>query len=237
MNIRLSTGLACALAAAALGLQSCSSDCPNCPGGPASLTISPKLAYTPSVIPGDSVRLQVDLRDSKGRFLPLLGRTVSWQSLDNAVATVNSDTANGFGQVKGVVTGDARIVATVAGLEDTAHVLVVTTSTFSQQVYPILVTTCGTGGCHIPISDPNVPGATGPQPAMNTVRDTLYNTLLTSSRGYITAGDTTMGLLLARTRDVGAVGGQMPPALRLSLQHPGNYHLIALWIAQGALNN
>jgi hypothetical protein len=230
MNLRLSAGMGCALAAAFVVSQSCNSDCLNCPGEPATLTISPQAQYVPSVIPLDSVQLQVELLDRRQHFLPLNRRRISWQSLDNGIATV---TDSGF--VKGVAAGDARIVAAAAGLVDTGHVTVVTNPTFSQQVYPILLTTCGTGGCHVPTSDPNVPGAFTPRPPMNLPPANLYDSLLTSTRGYVTASDTTVGLLLARTRTVGAVGAQMPPQGRLSSSQPGNYHLIALWIAQGAV--
>ena len=217
MNLRLSMGAACAVVGALVAAQSCSSNCMNCPGAPDSLVISPR---TPSVLPAHQVQLLAEVLDSKGRLLA--GKRVHWQSLDPSLATVG-DTS---GLASGLAVGNARIVATFQGLVDTAPLAVVTTSTFRKQVYPILKATCGIGGCHV---------SGGPKPTMNADTTVLYTALTRTDSGYVTAGDTTMGKLLARIR--GDTTAVMPPQQKLSTLAPGNYDLIAYWIAQGALNN
>lgn len=221
MNLRLSTGLGYAFMGACLAVQGCSSDCPNCPGQPASLVISPG---SPSVLPSRTVQLRAEVLDAQGRLLANQG-PVTWQSLDQGFATVTTVSDTAF--VLGVGVGSARITASAAGLIDTGTVAVVTTSTFSQQVYPILKASCGLGGCHV---------TPGPGPVLNdgTVLGSAVYTAVTGAV-YLTAGDTTVGRLLGRMKSVG--GGPMPPQGQLSTLQQGNYDLIALWIAQGALNN
>jgi len=221
MNRRVLFGLAGLVLGAGYSAQGCSNSCPNCPGAPAQVVISPGSA---SVLPGDSLTLAAEVLDANGQLLA--GHPVQWQSLDPAVATIN-DTGN----AKGLTVGTARIVATMGGLADTAPFLVVTTSTFSEQVYPILLTTCGLGGCHV-TSTPLTPA---PPPTMNAAPATLYAQLTLPANGFVTGGDTTVGLMLSHTR-LGATD-PMPPGQPLSTLSPAAYHLLVTWIAQGALNN
>jgi hypothetical protein len=217
MNLRASLGLVSAVMAAGLVASACSSDCPNCPGDPATLLISPG---TSSVLPGRFVVLRTEVLDSKGRLLA--GNPATWESLDQAIATVDET-----GRVDGLALGTARIVARAAGLADTAPVQVVNTSTFSGQVYPILAASCALGGCHV------VPG---PNPNLSS-QSAAYTALLdqTIPRVRVIAGDTVAGELLRRLR--GDTILVMPPQKAFDELEPGNYDLIALWIAQGALNN
>jgi hypothetical protein len=216
MSLRRFLGLACATLGASLTAQGCNSDCPNCPGPPARIVISPTPA---SVLPGDTLPLQAEVLDGSG--LLLAGHPVQWQSLDEAIASIDST-----GRTVGLSVGTARIVATMGLLADTSDFQVVTTSTFSGQVYPILSTTCGIGGCHV---------TPGPPPTMNAAKATLYAQLTLAANNYVTPGDTTKGKILFRTR--GDTTAVMPPQQQLSTLAPADYHLIATWIAQGALNN
>ncbi|HTS88624.1 MAG TPA: Ig-like domain-containing protein [Gemmatimonadales bacterium] len=216
MNRRLVYNLAGLALAAGYAAQGCSTDCPNCPGPPAHLVISPQ---TPYVLPGDTLTLGAEVLDPSGHLLA--GHPVQWRSLDDTVATIDST-----GVAFGVQAGTARIVATAAGLADTAPFGVVTTSTFSKQVYPILFATCGIGGCHV---------TPGPPPTMNASKAALYTQLTTDTSHFVYPGDTTKGLILFRTR--GDTTAVMPPQQQLSTLSPAEYHLIAVWIAQGALNN
>ena len=217
MHIRSSFGLATAVMAAGFAASACSSDCPNCPGQPATLLISPG---SPSLLPGRNVKLATEVLDSKGRLLT--GNPATWEALDQAVATVD-DT----GLVSGLALGTGRIVARAAGLSDTASVAVVNVSTFSAQVYPILAAGCALGGCHV------VPG---PNPNLST-QSAAFTALLdqTIPRVRVFPGDTVAGELLRRLR--GDTSLVMPPQGRLDSLAQGNYDLIALWIAQGAANN
>ena len=203
------------IAGAVLGLASCGGDCPNCPGQLAVLRVSPGSA---SVLPGKSVQLAALGLDSKNHLLTI--SNIGWNSLDQAVATVDAD-----GLVAGLTVGTARIVAAVEGKADTGTVAVVTTSTFAGQVYPVLSTTCATAFCHV---------SPGPPPNLSSLA-AAYTALTAPAGGYLTAGDTTLaGKLIRRTRGDTA---QMPPGNALVNLQPGNYDLILLWIQQGALNN
>ena len=53
-------------------------------------------------------------------------------------------------------------------------------------------------------------------------------------RNYVVAGDSTQGLLLDRLK---GIPRPMPPDGPFRELQPGNYDLIALWIAEGAFNN
>jgi hypothetical protein len=217
MNRRLTFGLLIAAAGAGLAAQACGTDCPNCPGQPAQVVISPG---GPSALPNDVVRLHAEVLDSKGHLLA--GNPVVWSTLDPGVASI--DTA-GIATA-GAAVGDARIVATRGGLADTVTLSVVTTSTFSKQVYPILAANCALGGCHV---------TPGPAPTLNGSVSATYTILLAPASQYITASDTTVGKLLKRLR--GDTTAWMPPQKQLNQLDPGAYHLITAWIAQGALNN
>jgi hypothetical protein len=217
MPIRSFVTLASAVMAAGFIASACSSDCPNCPGDPALLLISPG---SPSVLPGRQVKLATEVLDAKGRLLA--GNPATWEALDQAVASVD-DT----GLVSGLAVGAGRIVARAAGLTDTATVAVVNVSTFSAQVYPILAANCALGGCHV------VPG---PNPNLST-QSAAFTALLDPSipRVRVFPGDTVGGELLRRLR--GDTILVMPPQGALDSLQRGNYDLITLWIAQGALNN
>lgn len=202
------------LAALVLSLSGCGSDCPNCPGQLAVVRVSPGVS---SVLPGRTVQLAALALDSKNQLLTV--SDVAWTSLDPGVATVND-----AGLVSGLTVGMARIVAQVEGKSDTGSIAVVTTSTFSAQVYPVLAATCATAFCHV---------SPGPPPNLSSPT-AAFNALLAPAGGYVTAGDTTVGKLIRRIRGDTA---QMPPGDALVNLQPGNYDLITLWIQQGAQNN
>jgi len=199
-----------------LGLTGCGNDCPNCPGSLAAVRVSPATA---SVLPGRVVRLTALGLDGKNHLLTT--PKVAWTSLDPAVATVSDS-----GVVTGVAVGTARIVAQVEGKADTGSIAVVTTSTFSGQVYPVLATTCAIAFCHV---------SPGPAPNMSSP-SAAYAALTAPAGAYLTAGDTTVvGKLIRRIR--GDTSAVMPPSGALVNLQPGNYDLITVWIQQGALNN
>jgi hypothetical protein len=213
MRIRRSGLLASAMVLAGLGLSSCGSeDCSSCPGGPAEVRVSPG---TSSVLPGRTLQLAALVLDADGNLLS--GQEVSWSSSNSSFATVSES-----GLVTGVAEGAVTITAEVGSLSATGNLSVVTTSTFSGQVFPILRASCATAFCHV---------SPGPPPNMTNLA-TAY-TAVTAAQ-YVTASDTTVGLLLGRMRNGAA---PMPPGGAFATLEPGNYDLIALWIQQGALNN
>ena len=214
MNLRMSAGLAATIVGALLAVQSCSDSCPNCPGSPARLVISPDSS---SVLPGDTIFLGVEVLDADGHLLAGHVKDVQWQSL-NGFATVNDS-----GRVAAVSQGVDSIVATLGGLVDTSRIRVVTNPTFAAHIYPILTPTCGIGGCHV---------TPGPPPTLNAATAAAFTQLTTVANNYLTAGDTTVGKLLFRLR--GDTTAKMPPQEQLSTLDPAAYHLIAVWIAQGA---
>jgi hypothetical protein len=193
--------------------SACSDDCPNCPGSPATVTISPGSS---SVLLDRQLQLVALVYDKDGNLLS--GHTATWSSSDDNVATVDAD-----GNVSGVAVGTATITANVAGLDGDGAVQVVTTSTLSGQVQPILETSCALAFCHV------VPG---PPPTMINAAAS-YASLVTSGN-YLVPGDTTAGLLLERLH---GIPRPMPPDAPFTQLEPGNYDLIALWIQEGALNN
>jgi len=127
------------------------------------------------------------------------------------------------GKVSGVAVGTATITANIAGQDGNGTVEVVTTSTLSAQVQPILQSSCALAFCHV---------TPGPPPTMTSAAVT-YASLVTSGN-YLVPGDTTTGLLLQRLHGIPT---PMPPDAPLVQLQPGNYDLIALWIQEGALNN
>lgn len=211
MRIRRSAAIAAAFALAGLALSSCGEDCTNCPGEPAEVRVSPG---TSSVLPGRTLQLVALVLDSRGDLLS--GQHPTWTSSDPTIATVD-----GEGLVTGVAVGAVTISAGVGSLTDTGALSVVTTSTFSGQVFPILKTSCATAFCHV---------SPGPPPTMS-AQAAAY-TAITAS--YVTPGDTTVGTLLTRLRSASA---PMPPGGAFATLERGNYDLIALWIQQGALDN
>ncbi|HXI19950.1 MAG TPA: Ig-like domain-containing protein [Gemmatimonadales bacterium] len=198
--------------AALMATSACSSDCPNCPGAVTLVKVSPGTA---SVLPGRPVLLVAEVLDAKGHFLS--GQKVVWSTQDASVATVDST-----GVVTGVNAGSTMITAKAAGLSGTGTINVVTSSTFSGQVAPIIAATCGVAFCHV---------SPGPSPNMTNAA-TAYTSLTTG--GFLTPGDTTTGILLDRLR---STTSPMPPGGALAVTQPGNYDLIALWIQEGAPNN
>ena len=145
----LAVGVAALLVAAVPGIAGCSSDCPNCPGSPALVVVSPQ---TVSVLPGDTVQVAALVYDADTLHL-LSGYSVAWSSSNTGVATVDAD-----GFVTGVTAGTATITATAAGRSGNGTAQVVTTATLSGQVAPILKTTCALAFCH----RPNPSGGTHP---------------------------------------------------------------------------
>lgn len=204
----LVTALALTLGASACG----SEDCPNCPGGPSEVRVSPG---TSSVLPGRTLQLVALVFDADGNLLS--GRDVEWSSSNPSFATVSET-----GLVTGVAAGAVTITADVGSLSANGNLSVVTTSTFSGQVYPILRASCATAFCHV---------SPGPPPNMST-QAAAFTAL--SGATYTTAGDSTVGLLLGRMK---STTQPMPPGGSFASLERGNYDLIALWIQQGALNN
>lgn len=211
MKVSRSTMFAGAVLLATLGLSSCGEDCSNCPGDASEVRVSPASA---SVLPGRTLQLAGLVLDSRGNLLS--GQDVTWSSSNDAVASVDEG-----GLVTGVAVGDVTITATVGSLDDGGAVSVVTTSTFTNQVFPILKRSCATAFCHV---------SPGPPPNMSSLA-AAYTAI---SATYVTAGDTTTGTLLSRLRSADA---PMPPGGAFATLERGNYDLIALWIQQGALNN
>ncbi len=213
MRISRSAAIIPVLALAGLALASCGGlECPNCPGGPAEVRVSPGAT---SVLPGRTLQLAALVLDSKGHLLS--GQAATWGSSNPAFATVD---ANGL--VTGLTEGAVTITADVGSLSNTGNVSVVTNSTFSAQVFPILRTTCATAFCHV--SPGPAPNMSSQAAAFTALSDTLYTM----------PGDTTVGRLLGRLRDN---ANPMPPGGAFAVRERGNYDLIALWIAQGRLNN
>lgn len=213
MRMHRSALLASSLILAGLGLTSCSSeDCSNCPGGPATVRVSPG---TSSVLPGRTLQLAALVLDANGNLLS--GENVTWSSSNTAFATVSET-----GLVTGVAAGAVTITADVGSLSGNGNLSVVTTSTFSGQVYPILKASCATAFCHV---------SPGPPPNMST-QAAAFTSL--SGATYTTAGDSTVGLLLGRMRSAAT---PMPPGGAFATREPGNYDLIALWIQQGRAND
>jgi hypothetical protein len=211
MRIRRSAAIAGLFALATLALSSCGEDCTNCPGDPAEVRVSPGTA---SVLPGRTLQLSALVLDRRGDLLS--GQHPTWSSSNSAIASVDAD-----GLVTGVAVGDVNITAGVGSLTDAGALSVVTTSTFTAQVYPILKTSCATAFCHV---------SPGPAPNMST--QAAAYTAITAT--YVTPGDSTVGTLLTRLKSSST---PMPPGGAFATLERGNYDLIALWIQQGALNN
>ena len=91
--------------------------------GSVSITVAPRpvatVALTPnpaSVKVGSAVQMSLDLRDSNGNQLNTVGRTVTWDSSNKPVATVQD------GVVNGAAVGTATITVTVDGRSASAIV-------------------------------------------------------------------------------------------------------------------
>ena len=96
----------------------------------ASVTLTPPTA---SVMVGDSVRLTATARATGGAALQ--GRTITWQSSNNSVATVNSS-----GWVVGVGSGTANITATSEGKSAQSTVTVTRQPVATISIEPNVVT-------------------------------------------------------------------------------------------------
>ncbi len=225
-------GVAALLAAGVFGIASCSSDCPNCPGDPAVVVVSPQ---TISVLPGDTVQVAALVYDADTLHL-LTGHTPTWSSSNPGIATVN-----GSGLVAGIVAGTVTITASAGGVSGSGTAQVVTTSTLAGQVAPILKTTCALAFCHRPNPSGGTYANGDPLPFFDTPAN-IYAALVTAPVDVlIVAGDTTQGEMLARlkatdaTRMPRVAPGDSTPAFAIARR--GSYHLIARWIQAGALNN
>ncbi len=202
------------LALAALGAAAgCTNDCPNCPGGVATVVVSPG---SPGLLPGRTLQLTALPFDADGVLLA--GRSVTWSS-NSAAVTVDPD-----GIATGVSIGAATITATIEGKTGTGTVTVTSTPGFASQIFPILAASCGLAGCHV---------SPGPPPTM-TSSGGAYAAIVTSGTRYVTPNDSTVGVLLARMKDAAR---PMPPGAPFATLERGNYDLIAVWIAQGAQSN
>jgi uncharacterized protein YjdB len=100
------------------------------PPGVASVQVSPTSA---AITVGGTVHLQAHPLDANGN--PLTGRTVTWSSSNDAVATVNDS-----GVVTGVATGAATITATSEGSSGTAGIAVALAAPASISVAPPSIT-------------------------------------------------------------------------------------------------
>jgi hypothetical protein len=213
MRTRLLLRLAGAALPALLAVSACSSDCPNCPGGVVTVQVSPSNV---AVLPGHVVQVAALVFDAKGHLLS--GHPVTWSSGNTGTAMIDAT-----GHVTGVAAGNVTISADVEGKTGAGTVRVVTSSTLSGEVYPVLRSSCALSGCHV---------SPGPPPNLSSL-SAAYASLVTSG-AYLTPGDTTTGLLLQRLK---STAQPMPPGTPFAQLQPGNYDLIALWIEEGAQNN
>jgi hypothetical protein len=227
-------GLMAIALAGVSGATACSKDCPNCPGAPAVVVVSPA---TVSVLPGDSVMVAALVYDADTAHL-LSGFTPAWSSENTNIATVDE-----HGMVVGIAPGTVTIDATAAGLTGNATVQVVTTSTLSGQVAPILRTTCALAYCHRPEPSGGYDSLHVQLLWFDSPAD-IYAALVTNDTTLadtlIVPGDT-VGELLRRLRATDAT--RMPKSaaptdtLSYAKSSAGNYNLIRLWITSGAPNN
>jgi uncharacterized protein YjdB len=104
----------------ALGLASCDGSTTQ-PNAVASVEVSPSGETVIEV--GHTVQLTATMKDAAGNVLT--GRTVTWSSDDDSIATVS-----GTGLVTGEEVGSATITATSEGESGTASVMVVITQGF-----------------------------------------------------------------------------------------------------------
>src|SRR2546425_621271 len=115
----------------------------------ASVTVTPATA---GVAVGSTVQATAAPQDANGK--PLTGRVVTWQSSNNAIASVN-----GSGLVSGVAAGGpVTITATSEGQSGTAAVTV-TTSTRAQFGHVFVVTEENTD--YVDVPSPSMPYLTG----------------------------------------------------------------------------
>jgi hypothetical protein len=225
MRLRHTTILAVAASVISLLAAACSNDCPNCPGSPVAVIVSPGSA---GVLVGDSLLFTALARDVNGTLLS--NESAHWTSLDPGLATVGEN-----GYVQAVSAGNARIVAQLGAIADTgiARVLTAGQVQFGRDLVPMFKATCGTAFCH-----------TAGGNFMHLDGDSAAYAGLTAGDSLFTAGDTLTaggGSLIRRLRADASQGDdvtkQMPQGQALRLRQPANYHLITDWIQSGALHN
>jgi hypothetical protein len=212
------------------GSLACSKDCPNCPGGPALLVVSPE---TVSVLPNRTTKLAALVFDADTVLLKPLPTT--WASSDPTVATVITPAGGTLDTVSilGKTTGSVTITATAGGRTGVATTLVVNTSALSAQVVPIFKTSCALAYCH-----KSAPSAGAP-PDLSSA-NSAYAALVTNDTDtLVVPSDTTVGRLLTLLKATDST--RMPKAAAgapaFAISRRGDYDLIALWIAEGAPKN
>jgi hypothetical protein len=225
-------GLAGLLVLAVSGVPACSNDCPNCPGSPAVVVVSPQ---TVSVLPGRTVRLAALVYDADTLHL-LSGYTTAWSTSNPSIATIDDS-----GTVAGVTAGSVTITADAAGKSGTGTAQVVTSSTLSAQVTPILKTSCALAYCHRPEPSGGKHADGTPLPFFDTSPH-IYEALVTGdTTQLIVPGDSTLGEMLKRLRVTDStrmppVGAGSPIGSYAAVAR-GNFDLITLWVQSGAPNN
>jgi hypothetical protein len=228
----VSAGLAGLILFAGSGVSGCSSECPNCPGAPAVVVVSPQ---TISVLPGRTAQVAALVYDADTLHL-LSGFTATWSTSNPSIATIDGD-----GVVSGLTAGSVTITATAAGKSGTGAVQVVTTSTLSGQVAPILKTSCALAFCHRPEPSGGKRADGTPLPFYDTPAN-IYAVLVTNdTTQLIVPGDSTVGEFFDRLKATDST--RMPPVgagsslgSYATIQR-GNYDLLTLWVQSGAPNN
>ena len=121
--------------------SACSDDCPNCPGPPATVVVSPDTSSV--LLDAGATAGGPDLRQE-------------WEPAERAPMRPGrrSDDdhrhgGRGWEQSRVLRLARPRSRPTAAGLKGDGTVLVVTSSTLSQQVQPILETSCAQAFCHV----------------------------------------------------------------------------------------
>jgi hypothetical protein len=188
---------------------------------------------TVSVLPGRTVQVAALVYDADTVHL-LNGYVPSWSTSNAGIATVDAD-----GIVSGLVAGSVTITATAGGKTGTGTVNVVTASTLSAEVTPIMQTTCALAFCHRPDPSGGKRANGTPLPFFDTPAH-IYDALLVTDT-LIVAGDSTVGGMLARLRATDST--RMPPVAggstlgSYAATQRGNFDLITLWVQSGAPNN
>jgi trimeric autotransporter adhesin len=106
--------------------------------GSATITVIPAIAevvVTPTptnVVINTSAQLTATLHDAAGATIPIAGRTVTWSSSSDAIATVSAT-----GSVTGKALGTATITATAEGKSGTATVVVTNIPVASVTITPL----------------------------------------------------------------------------------------------------
>lgn len=225
-------GLAGLFVLAVSGAPGCSNECPNCPGSPAVVVVSPQ---TVSVLPGRTVRVAALVYDADTLHL-LSGFPATWSISNPSVATVDDS-----GTVSGVTAGSVTITANAAGKSGTGTAQVVTSSTLSAQVTPILKTSCALAYCHRPEPSGGKHADGTPLPFLDTSAHIYEALVIGDTTQLIVPGDSTLGEMLDRLRVTDStrmppVGAGSPLGSYAEIAR-GNFDLITLWVQSGAPNN